>query len=85
MGKFIYGYLMTLGNWSLPENCELVIVDDKMYSILGFEIGRTISSEKIYRIPDIPDKKDLDMSIDYSVPSYRQFFVTRLPSLWFVV
>lgn len=85
MRTFIYGYLMPLNDWELPENCELTVVSNNLHSVLGFEIGKTFPQETIYLIPKSPDKEDLDKSIDYFVPQLRSFFVSREPRLWCVL
>lgn len=85
MGKFIYGYLMLLGDWKLPEDCELTLINNNLHAVLGFQVGKTFPEETIYLIPKIPDREDLDKSIDYFVPQLRSFFVSHEPRLWYIM
>ena len=80
---FIYGYFLSIIPENFPE-CELTIIKDANYCIVGYKIGELISDEDIYCIPTHPSVKDMEMSADFHIPKLKKFFVNPKPKIWFI-
>ena len=80
---FIYGYFLPFIPENFPE-CELTIIKDNKYCIVGFKIGELIPGEDIYCISTHPSEEDMRMSVDFHVPKLKKFFINPKPKIWFI-